>query len=184
MIFRIPAGKHRARPLRFGLYWRKSLFTWVAKFDESCRYDLGNDDQFDTNKLVGIGYLAKPRIIHTKRWWTLNRTLAPLHWTDSARFGWLYWQERDQIELRAYCYIKGRREIKHICFCEIGKEYEIKLITYFFNYIFRVINEKRERIGDVSVGFYHKKKLSYRLGCYFGGNKPAPGEIKIQIEKV
>lgn len=57
MTFRIPAGKHRARPLRFGFWWRKNSFAWLVKFTDSCRYDLQNVDHGDTNKLIGFGYL-------------------------------------------------------------------------------------------------------------------------------
>jgi hypothetical protein len=165
MIFRIPAGKHRSRPWRCGIYWRKSSFAWVVKFDESCRYDLGNDDQHDTNKLVGVGYL-------------------PHHHKDSARFGWRYVPTLGQIELLAYCYVAGQRIIQPLCMCEIGKEYEVKLMTHYYTYIFRVHNPERERIANWSVGFSHKRKLGYRLGLYFGGNRVAPHEMKIQLQKL
>ena len=135
------------------------------KFDESCRYDLQGPDQYDTNKLVGIGYL-----------WH--------HHNDSARFGWRYVPSLGQIELLAYCYVDGVRIIQPLCMCDIGKHYEITLMNYYRNYIFRVVNENRERIGDWSQAREHKKKLQYRLGLFFGGNQVAPHEMKIQIEKM
>jgi hypothetical protein len=163
MIFRIPAGKHRARPLRLGLWWNKTSITCDVQFTETCRYDLGNTDQYDINKLIGIGYL-------------------PGHHKDSARFGWRYWADRNQIELWAYCYVNGQREIKQICFCEIGKIYRIQLRllrgAYFFICLAENFNE------TVDVPFTHSKKLGYRLGTYFGGNQKAPHEIKIQLSKL
>lgn len=164
MIFRIPAGKHRARPLRFGFWWNRKSFAWVVKFYESCGYDLKSDDQFDANKLCGIGYL-------------------PGHHKESARFGWRYWTGRKEIELSAYCYINGRREIKSIGFCEIGKEYKIHLIISKQTYFFGIDDCNTKAIWHTEVQKYHNKKFMYRLGVYFGGNRPAPHDMKIQIEK-
>jgi hypothetical protein len=166
MTSRIPAGKHRARPFRFGLWWNRSHFSWVVKFDESCRYDLGNEDQFDVNKLVGIGYL-----------WN--------HHKNSARFGWRYWTERKEIELTAYCYVNGRRVIQHICFCEIGKEYALQLKVLSSSYYFAVSEKKHvDFVGTAWIDITHSKKLQYRLGCFFGGNQVAPHEMKIELKKL
>lgn len=168
MIFHIPAGKHRAWPLRFGLWWQRTHFSWIVKFDESCRYDLGNDDQFDTNKLVGIGYL-----------WH--------HHKDSARFGWRYWTERGQIEISAYCYVNGRRVIKHVGFCEIGKPYQLDLKVSPENYYFacdEIGGNKYYTESEVMVTHHHSKRLQYRLGPFFGGTSLAPHEMKIEIKRV
>lgn len=165
MIFRIPRGRHRARPLRFGLWWRKTSFSWVVKFTDTCRYDLGNDDQFDTNKLVGIGYL-------------------PSHHKDSARFGWRYWTDRKEIELSAYCYVNGRRVIQHVCFCEIGKEYVLQLKVLANCYYLSVL-ERGEMpvIGSAWVDHFHNKHFNYRLGIFFGGQARAPHEMRIEIKR-
>lgn len=166
MIFTIHKGHHRARPLRLALWWNKTSFTWKVNFDESCRYDLGNTDQFDTNKLCGIGYL-------------------PGHHTDSARFGWRYWTDRKEIELTAYCYVNGRRVIQHICFCEIGKEYDLYLKILSTSYYFSVCESNSPVITGFSwVDHSQDKKLGYRLGTYFGGQVRAPHDINIQLEKV
>jgi hypothetical protein len=166
MTFRIPAGKHRALPLRFGFWWRRNSFAWTVKFDESGRYDLGNTDQYDINKLCGIGYL-------------------PGHHKDSARFGWRYWADRKQIELWAYCYVNGRREIKQICFCEIGKEYRIKLQVLTTSYYFDVCEPGIiEPCSIILVQHSHKKKFKYRLGVWFGGQARAPHEMEIELTKV
>jgi hypothetical protein len=166
MTFRIPRGRHRARPLRFDCWWRKTSFAWNVKFTDSCRYDLGNTDQYDINKLCGIGYL-------------------PGHHKDSARFGWRYWADRKAIELWAYCYVNGRREIKQICFCEIGKVYRIRLQVLAQSYYFDVYEpDLITSSGIVTVEHYHSKKFKYRLGTFFGGNQVAPHDIKIELEKL
>jgi hypothetical protein len=165
MTFRIPAGKHRSRPFRIAIWWGNGRFTWRVKFTESCRYDFQGDDQYDTNKLVGIGYL-----------WH--------HHKDSARFGWRYIPTLTQVELMAYCYVDGVRIIQPLCVCDIGKVYEITLMDYYKNYIFRVFNEDRERIADWSQLHAHKRKLQYGLWPYFGGNRKAPQEITIQLTRL
>lgn len=165
MTFRIPRGKHRARPLRFGFWWQKNSFTWTVKFTESCRYDLQNDDQGDTNKLIGIGYL-------------------PDHHKDSARFGWVYDREIDQIALHAYCYVNGERVIQSICSCMIGQAYDLHLKVLSTCYYLAVHYKGDARaIGHAWVNHSHSKKLTYRLGIYFGGNRVAPHEVKIEIKK-
>lgn len=166
MIFRIPAGKHRARPFRFGLWWRRTHFSWVVKFDESCRYDLGSSDQYDINKLVGIGYL-----------WH--------HHDDSARFGWSYNREAGGVDLWAYCYVNGRREIQHICFCEIGKEYMLMLNATSIAYHLHAYDRySTTPLGMITIGHDHNKRLQYRLSPFFGGNRPAPHEIMIDLKKL
>lgn len=168
MTLRIPAGKHRARPFSFGLWWRRTHFSWVVKFDESCRYNLGNEDQLDVNKLVGIGYL-----------WH--------HHKDSARFGWRYDIETDRIILSAYCYVDGRRVVQHICFCEIGKEYQIDLTilsTMYFFACYKVGDRQLTTNGSAEVPYDHNKKLQYRLGTYFGGQAVAQHDTYINLKKL
>jgi hypothetical protein len=165
MIFRIPKGKHYSRPWHFGIYWRKTSFAWVVKFDESCMYDLGDDDQFDTNKLCGVGYL-------------------PHHHKESARFGWRYDTKLQQVELLAYCYVGGKRKIESVCFCDIGKEYHIILnVTSICYHLHAYERYSTTCLGMVTVGHDHNKKLGYRLGLYFGGNQVAPHEIKVAIKR-
>lgn len=164
MIFRIPRGKHRARPFHFGFWWGRKSFTWTVKFTESCRYDLGNADQGDTNKLIGIGYL-----------WS--------HHKDSARFGWRYDAARGQINLSAYCYVNGQRVIKHICFCEIGKEYRIRLQVLAMSYYFDVYEPSSvTAAGIVTVERNHHKHFKYRLGVWFGGQARAPHDMTIELK--
>lgn len=170
MTFRIPRGKHRARPFRFGLFWKRKAFKWHVLFEGTCRYDLKSDDQADINKLCGVGYL-------------------PGHHYDSARFGWRYWVDRGEIELYAYCYVNGRRIFHHIGFCEIGKWYKISLfISQGQNnpkglYYFTLDDIDGNPIGDTEISHYNNNRLGWRLGVWFGGNNPAPHDIKIQLEK-
>lgn len=166
MTFRIPRGRHRARPWRLGFWFNRSSFAWTVKFDESCRYDLQSDDQFDTNKLIGIGYL-------------------PGHHKDSARFGWRYDTKTEQVEVLAYCYINGRREIQCICHCMIGQAYDIHLKVLSTCYYFAVhYKGDAMSIGLASVDYGHRKRFMYRLGVWFGGNKVAPHDMDIELKRL
>jgi hypothetical protein len=164
MIFRIPHGKHRARPVRIGLWWRRTVFEWKVTFTDDCRYDLGVPDQLDINKLVGIGYL-------------------PGHHKHSARFGWRYWIGSDNIELLAYCYVNGRRVTEHIGYCRIGETYRIGLIAAHGHYFFTLDDNDGNAIGEADVLHGNKGRLQYRLGTYFGGNQVSPRDMHIKLEK-
>jgi len=163
MQFRIPSGKHYSRPWCLDFWYNRKSFTWKVRFTESCRYDLKSDDQYDTNKLCGVGYFPG------------------FHHVDSARFGWRYWPSTGWIELIAYCYVDKGRIIKNLAFCEIGKEYHLQLNCAEHNYIFNVIDPVFDKpIGGITVS-HAPKKLGYGLYPYFGGNRTAPHEIKIEL---
>jgi hypothetical protein len=164
MIFRIPQGNHRALPIHFGFWFRRKVFNWRVAFLDTCRYDLGTPDQLDINKLVGIGYL-------------------PGHHTHSARFGWRYWIGRDDIELVAYCYVNGERITKHIGYLTIGETYGIGLYTTQTHYYFTLDDKDNNALADVEVMHNNKGWFQYRLGIYFGGNKTAPREMHIKLER-
>lgn len=163
MIFTIRKGKHRSRPWRLGLWWHRSQFSWVVKFDESCRHDLGSDDQLDTNKLVGVGYF-------------------PHHHKDSARFGWRYSVKKGKVEILAYCYSDSQRTIDHLADAFIGESYTLTIEVVNTGYWLSVRGP-----GYISEKIYrhaHNKHLKYGLWPYFGGNKTAPHDIRIDLQKL
>lgn len=164
-MIRIPSGKRRALPFRFWIWWNRLEFKWKVTFTDSCRYDLGHPDQLYVNSLVGIGYL-------------------PGHHKHSARFGWRYWVGKDEIELLAYCYVDGQRITKHIGYCKIGVTYNIQLFAASWTYLFFLDDVDGNAIGNAEVRHDNKRKLQYRLGCWFGDTKPSPHEIKIQLENI
>jgi len=169
MIFRIPAGRHYARPWRFGINWNRKSFEWRVQFTDSCRYDLGTVDQLDTNKLCGVGYIFG------------------LHHVDSARFGWRYVKETGQVEVMAYCYVNRERVIQHVAYCEIGKAYDLhltKMVTAYFFACYEITGRSCKSVGTSLVQYFHEKKLGYGLPVYFGGNRKAPQTITIQLQKL
>jgi hypothetical protein len=165
MIFRIPQGKHRAKPFRFWIWWGRTVFKREVTVYDNCRYEFDTADQLDINKLFGVGYL-------------------PHHHKNSARFGWRYWPGKDQIELLAYCYVDGQRVVKHIGYCSIGIAYRIELYISKYQYLFILDDFTGKPVGLAEVPHDNKRRFKYRLGCYFGGNRTAPVDMTIQIKKL
>lgn len=170
--YKVKKGKHDFRPFQFGLYYNKTSLFYKVKFDSSCRYDLGDEDQKDINKLFGLGYFS---------WF------KSISHTDSARFGWNYNRDNDRINLYSYCYVNGNPNFDYynpICHCKIDQEYEMYLGISLNNYNFivwegnNILNE-----GSISIPHNHKKKISFLLSPYFGGNKTAPHPMMISLEK-
>jgi hypothetical protein len=128
-------------------------------FTESCRYNLGDDDQLDWNKLFGL-------------------SLGGFHHDNSVRYGWRYNPSTDLIEVAAYYYIDGVRNSKKIFHFEIGEEYEMVITVTEHKYIFHVPGK-----GLItSVNKNKTAKWGYELGLFFGGNKPAPHKIEVTFK--
>lgn len=141
----------------------------IVKFDDTARYNLGTPDQFDINKLFGVGFLH--------------------HHYDSARFGWRYIPDLDKIELLAYMYKSGTRinewdEQIHLCLIDIGKKYELSLHVEKENYRFIVWDIRMNT--KVCNKIFSRPKIfkwfGYLLRPYFGGNRTAPHDINIFID--
>lgn len=171
MIIRIHKGDHWpgliTRIRQAGIL----LQPWMERdvvFGETAAYDLGGTDDDDVNKLFGFGYINGA------------------HHKDSARFGWNYNDSNGRIRLFAYCYVNGMRIIQELC--EILSHNKVRLMINLYKgnkYIFTVHDgyENWKVIGVAEVGFTHNKKWKYKLGCFFGGNNPAPHDITIKISK-
>jgi hypothetical protein len=166
VIFTIRKGWHYSRPFRFALWWNRKVFTRKVVFANNCRYGLPGDDQADTNKLFGVGYL-------------------PGHQKDSARFGWRYLPGY-KMEVLAYCYVEGKRIIESVALCEVGQLYRFKLNITATEYMFSVFDlagGASNLIGQTIIAKRHSKKLQYGLWPYFGGNRPAPHYMTILLDK-
>lgn len=162
MIYTIRKYTHRARPVRIGLYIGGKVITKHVVFTPSCRYYLDPPDNMDINKLFGIGYL-----------WS--------HHKNSARFGWRYNEITDRIEIFAYCYIRGHRDIVPITAVQIGEQVTFRLTAMRHGeYNFEVTREDENYVYK-AVKKPHHGWIGFPLGIYFGGNKTAPDTIKIEM---
>jgi hypothetical protein len=135
---------------------------WVVNFDKSCKYKIDLADQFDINKLCGIGFL-------------------PFHHGNSARFGWLNPQDplyKDKIVLYAYCYVNGERKYEKISVIDCGVDTLVELYLEKDKYVF-IVGDKTVEIPKII-----DKTFGYKLNPYFGGNQVAPHTMKIKLKRL
>ena len=128
-------------------------------FTDFCMYDLGDEDQWDVNKLFGfsIGHHQKG---------------------SSFRFGWRPILTENLIEIVAYEYHDGfRMKTMPICRVELNKWHNFTILyNNIVNKSFYYVNEN---IFTNKVNLVKKSGLGYTLGVYFGGNEKAPQDITI-----
>lgn len=137
-----------------------------VKFTPSCRYDLGDEDQKDWNKL--FGFCCGISGVHK----------------DSARVVWRYNKDTDMIELGLYCYIDGERIFpKKIISVNIDEDVTIKLGYSLYEISLNIITDnKTEWVFEKSM-VTCDKGVRYGCGLYFGGNRTAPQDITIEYTK-
>lgn len=161
--------KHSHRPawwfLFLRLWYNKKIIRRQFTLSFDCKYDLGDNDQDDHNKLFGIGYF-------------------PSQHTDSARIGWRYDTNKEKFILSAYCYANGVRSMKVLCEVFANKPYLASITKSALYYNFLVMQKDTKIIvGSESVYYGHKKKWCFYLGLYFGGNKTAPHNMTVELKK-
>jgi hypothetical protein len=168
MIKTIYKGLRFSFPSTIGLHKGRTFVSKVVEFNDSCRYDLGDNDQDDWNKLFGFSY--------------------GYHHKNSLRVGWRYNKETSKIELGHYHYIHGERVYSKACDIDVNKEYIISLallqdVETYFN-----VNAIQILVDGVIAGdgYYTDLKPSwgYKLGLYFGGNRVAPNKIQVKIKNI
>lgn len=132
-------------------------------FTESCIYEIPNDIEFDTNKLIGISD-------------------SYIHLNHSVRIGWRYY--KGQLEILSYVRKNKVIHLQHMCYVEINQPYffsvEIKndryiLICKKVGGVYKPVNVEVSRTSDYNG-------IRYKLFPYFGGNNPAPHDITIKIK--
>lgn len=150
------AGQHSDE--RFpSVYISKKKMSYDITFTPSCRYDIGSD-QSDNNKLFGVGYL-------------------PTHRQNSVRFGWWYNPAVDSIEISAYIYEQGERHIFPLTRVGIGECATYRLDMSHDVHDLEVVGKAKMRVLTRS------STIMYMLHSYFGGNRPAPHNIYIEMTK-
>lgn len=165
MIFRFKKGTHRARPLYWLRWWP---FRWNPKritrevvFRSDSKYWLLSRDQDDHNKLFGLGF------INPKKY--------------SARFGWRYNPDTGRFIISAFVHDKGEMLFEDLgqvgpndrCFCVL----EVHPNYYRFE-----LHTPYNGCRRSTVYKTHTRKVAFLLGPYFGGNRPAPDDLKISLK--
>lgn len=161
----VKKGKHRFWPLNLNIWWNKKELHYFIQFDFSCKYNLQNNDQYDINKIIGIGYFD---------WFW------PPHHVNSARFGWNYNIKTDRIDIYSYCYINKERKCNYLCSFDFNTKYELILNITQNSYIFNVVINNQTI--TYTINKTHNKKLSFILDPYFGGNETAPNNMFLYLQ--
>jgi hypothetical protein len=172
MKYRVKMGRHRFFPFLLWVWFNKKERVKYFYFYNNCKYNIGadidTDDQNDTNKLFGIGYL-----------WNKN---------DSARIGFAYryMVMPDKMLLRAYCHVGDKLNpvIKDLCYVDFNKWYRGKIRRDASGYFFEITEAKSLwfKLAECFVPSKHNKKFSFPMGIYFGGNKAAPQDMMIELK--
>lgn len=154
----------------------------VIRFDSSCVYAIGLEDQKDWNKLMGFSYGLLPHYNHEYK-----EALRPMHY-NSVRFGWRYNPETNKIEVGPYYYINGFR-----CYPE-NSFHGIYSLDLDKDYLFSIYTHSNT--ADLIIGyadqpeFYrwkvraNPKKYGWIGPLFFGGNKKAPHTIQVGQERI
>lgn len=162
MIYRIKKGKHDGTFLpRFTC---KERLAYDVTFPFSCKYETRQSKNAkDINKL--FGFTDGLRHVHQ----------------SSARFGWLYNNEKEVIELYYYCYVDGKRLSRSFGAVKINERVNLELI--------RTKNNYRFFMNGKFVAAILKEKstsplISVKLLPYFGGDEKAPHDIFIYMNQI
>lgn len=163
--YTIPTGHHSGGPYKPRLLRSVMAIDFKVFFCHNCAYELGNEDQKDINKL--LGFSASP-LDH--------------HHENSIRIGWR-WNEKDQeIELYAYCYQERLRTCYQIGSVRLMETALIQIERDPYNrhrWHFRLWSSDG---GCVSLPLFAGPVTGWLLFPYFGGNRPAPHSMDIEIQ--
>jgi hypothetical protein len=157
-VFVIKKGNHYASGLHAAFFINHSM-SFKAKFDDSAEYYLGNVNQYDVNKLYGFS------------------DCGSAHHTNSARFGFVWNDQTLKLEIHAYAYASGSRNMKFISNVSLNQSYDYKIVANKYSYDFTV----NGKTVNLPRGCKSKNAVGYKLYPYFGGDEVAPHDMKIEV---
>lgn len=165
----IDEGEHEPLPKRkVGIVVSPAEVSATVTFDSSCIYDVGAVDAYDWNKVIGLGFVGSQNQDIT--------TGTPPHQIDGARIGWRWNPQRQRIDLGAYAYVEGKRIDFKVAEAFIGVPTKLTIKIDYNRKLYQFMG------GQQTVSFTHNKSFAYKTGLYFGGNQPAPHQIRVKIE--
>lgn len=166
MIFKFKKGTHRAWPWYWLRWWplliNPKKITRTVTFLHESKYWLPGIDQQDHNKLFGIGFL------HPKK--------------NSARFGWRYDPDEGKFVISAFVHVNGKMDFKDLCSVDVNTPTILSITITGSYYIFKSFNS-RVGTAEYMCSKGHNKKVGLLLGPYFGGNRPSPQTLRIELKK-
>ena len=162
--FTIKKGKHYSSPMffirRLLLAFTKT-FEFTVEFNENCLYTLPASDKFDINKLFGVS--CNTLLLHK----------------NSIRFGWRC-VDNMYIQLVSYAYIDGVRIPEQIIkTINVNEKVSCKMI-FVDDQVLLSVTDLTD-VSTVGVNLNKEQTWGIFLWPYFGGNNPAPHEMKMQL---
>lgn len=157
----IPKGSHFSIREDSIVWINTSELVFEVIFDSSAIYSTINpNNQGDINKLYGFS------------------DNNDYHQTNSARFGWRWYNK--QLQLHTYVYNEEKRSSQLIRSIPFNQPLKCAILVKDKKYLFAIEKDtvvmKRSSQQSSAVG--------YRLFPYFGGDEPAPHEIKIKVKEL
>ncbi|WP_080237864.1 hypothetical protein [Spirosoma rigui] len=163
----IEAGDHESLPKRkVGILFSPGEVSATVTFDSSCIYDVGKVDEQDWNKVIGLGFVGSK-----------NQDITvgtPPHQIDGARVGWRWNPQRGRIDLGAYVYVDAKRIDFKIAETALNTPTKLTIKIDYNKKMYQIM-------GGQPIPFTHNKTFAYKTGLYFGGNQPAPHQIRVKI---
>lgn len=157
-LFLIPQGAHYSTNNTFKQVRVEDHLRFAVTFDSTAIYSTTKPaNQGDINKLYGFSDCASD------------------HHTNSARFGWRWYENR--LELHAYAYANKVRKSAYVGEVTLGKATVCEIKLEGDQYVFTV-NGKTVSLPRVCNGIGE----GYQLYPYFGGDETAPHNISIAIQ--
>lgn len=162
--FTIRKGNHFCWPRVFKMRQDTRQICWKAIFADTCNYNLGNEDQEDWNKLLGIFY-----------------NLLDPH-DNTVMVGWRYNPKTNLIELNAYFHLNKERFFTDTLMT-IGFMQDL-YVTFNIDYkqqTYQVVLESPNTgsRAEYTQAFKHNRTRNWEINFYFGGNQPAPQTISV-----
>jgi hypothetical protein len=158
--YTIPQGSHYSDLSTYKTVETLQL-KFAVRFDSSAIYQTSSpENQYDINKLYGFSDNDKH------------------HHEYSARIGWR-WSD-GALRLFAYIYNEGVVDSKEITSIPIGQEAVCSIGVSEKEYVFNVngITQTLPRKSSTP------KAKGYQLYPYFGGDEPAPHEVRIWLKNL
>lgn len=159
----IKKGDHYSNVTDLPSYYTGKSMKFKAMFDESAIYDLGNENQYDVNKLYGTSDCGS---------WSPTQ--------NSARFGWVWNLQTKKLEIYGFVHVNGKFDFTLIDHADLNQvfDYELTLSEDGSQYIFNF----RGKTISMNRGCSKSEMSGFKLKPYFGGNEVAPHDVLIKIE--
>ena len=163
--------------------WNNGGISKRVIFTQSCKYNVGASDQRDWNKLFGKSWGFSP---------LFKPVEAFMMHLNSSRFGWRWNEVRVGIEVTPYYYSNTVRKYAELIgitppLLQLEREYDLH-ITPIMSEILPIVSYRVEdEYGDEIFRYDAIQEVPSLKGwiapVYFGGDKKAPHDIEILMDK-